>query len=311
MFDKKCLQSIMNCWLILITCISSTALCQLNTKEQCCENVKNELDKVLQSYRNPPNFTVPDEFTDIKKLINKTNLIVSKIKKSDQLKKKLDNVEDNINKTRDELQLIKKGEKLLEKIQENLNKLKEEQNLETKTQDECSKAKEKFKILNKDFEELKKQNNTIKQTFEYIVLNINKINEKSLQIKRKVEDVKVPTDLSDAYMCETFKNMIGTSDKIKNLLQQIRDNIRSNLKDFIKKLKTDEFEKLEDIKITKKELKQDIKKITKHLEKAIRLKELVDTKNQIKKDLENIKKLAYHLLTNGVCDLKQGVIVEN
>lgn len=119
----------------------------MNTKEQCCENVKNELDKVLQSYRNPPNFTVPDEFTDIKKLINKTNLIVSKIKKSDQLKKKLDNVEDNINKTRDELQLIKKGEKLLEKIQENLNKLKEGQNLETKTQDECSKAEEKFKIL--------------------------------------------------------------------------------------------------------------------------------------------------------------------
>lgn len=37
----------------------------------------------------------------------------------------------------------------------------------------------------------------------------------------------------------------------------------------------------------------------------------MDTKNQIKKDLENIKKLAYHLLTNGVCDLKQGVIVEN
>ncbi|CAG9855705.1 unnamed protein product [Phyllotreta striolata] len=281
--------------------------------EFCYKNVTKELDELLRQYKDIPNFTLPKEFSEIRKLLNKSELINSKIKRhNEDLITKLNNTDARLNSTRNKLELIREGENVIKDIIDNAEKLK---NVADATDAECSKAEENFKKFKKDFDKDQKRLKSFNETFGKLELNISNTNKESNELKRLVGKIEIPSNLGDQYMCDTnifntFNSIVDTGRKIKNLLEKLRDNILSDIKDLKRILEAYDYDQLNKPPVTLKKLNKHIKYFQQKYEEIFKLKEVIEKKNEAKRNLDDIKRLAFYLCKQGVCNLFSGTKVE-
>ncbi|XP_057672528.1 uncharacterized protein LOC130904041 [Diorhabda carinulata] len=280
--------------------------------EECMKNAQNEFDNALL---NPPKFTVSDEFKDIKDLINLIKIIIFDIKPTKKLDELFGDAVNKLKKLPNQLKLFREAYDVLKKIEASADKLQKQKVFNQDTEKTCSAAKNRYDNISKDLEEVRKLGSQVNATI--VKWNIDRINEESFKVKKSLDELKVPINLDEKYLCEKnileiFKAIKEVSFNIKKLLEIIKENIRSELQELTNKLKPPPInEDIPDMPFTKLQLQDAIKYVKRNLKKAEKLRDLIEKKKITESDFENLEKIVCNLHKNDVCKIVIPVPVEN
>ncbi|CAH1284739.1 unnamed protein product [Diabrotica balteata] len=295
--------------LLLITVIFQPIMSSSSIYDVCYINADKQLNNTLQAV---PEFTTPDEFKDIKELINRIKIIASKIQSSN-VQRQIKNIAGELEEYRKTADLLKENLDELQSIKNIFDTFDNYKEFNKKTQILCSSAKIYYDKLKKDYENLKLY---LDQISDDMKKKADDINTKSRKIKKALNDIKVPTYINKKYICDKtilgLQNLIKIAINNKNTLTSIKDNLISHLNDLKDNLGPRQIrEPILEMPLTKEELKNAIKIIKEKLSLVKKLQKVLEKKRRVKINFDQVLTIALELCNRGVCEIEEAVYVEN